>query len=60
MAKRTITLRTAERLSRAAYEFEFLASRLDAEGFKDYASGVRAVSSRLGDMGRSLSEKLSS
>lgn len=55
---RTVTIRTAERLIRAAYEFEELATRLRYEGHESHAAGVLEVASQLGKMGRSLRDKL--
>lgn len=52
--KKTITRRTAERLSRAAYDFEYLATRFRADGMDSYANSVAAIASQLGNLGRSL------
>lgn len=46
--------RTAERLQRAAYEFELVAHRLRAAGKDSEANGVADVASRLGKIGRGL------
>jgi hypothetical protein len=56
--RKTVTKRTAERLIRAAYDFEELASRLRHEGHESEAGGVQEISSRLGKIGRGLMEKL--
>lgn len=53
-----ITTRTAERLIRAAYEFEHLAMRLRGEGHDSEGEGVREISSQLGKIGRRLMDKL--
>jgi len=58
MARKSITLRTAERLVRAAYDYEELATRLRSEGHESHADGLKDVSRKLGDMGRSLERKL--
>ncbi|MDG4856393.1 hypothetical protein [Mesorhizobium sp. WSM4982] len=55
---RYVTKRTAERLIRAAYEYEHLAACLRHEGHESHANGVLAVASQLGKMGRSLMDKL--
>lgn len=56
--KPTVGARQAEKLIRAAYDFEAMSARLRAAGFDSIASGVRAVSSELGDLGRSLERTL--
>ena len=57
--KPTVTHRTAERLHRAAYEFEYLASRMrQAGGWEGEAEGIREISSRLGDIARRMDRKL--
>lgn len=50
--------RTAERLIRAAYEYEALAQRMIADGFESEGNGVAHIASRLGDIGRSLMDVL--
>ena len=57
MAKR-ITKRTPKRLIRLAYDLEHLASNLRAEGFDSIAETVLHCSGTLGDVGRSLDDKL--
>lgn len=54
---RRITKRTAERLIRAAYEYEALAASLNAEGFGDFGRGVEDIASRLGKIGRGLADR---
>lgn len=56
--RRTITLRTAERLSRAAYDFEELAARFRADGLDSFADGIKDISRKLGSLGRSLEHEL--
>ena len=58
MNRKKITLRTAERLVRAAYDYEQLAAVFRSEGHDSMAEGVQNVSRRLGDMGRSLERQL--
>lgn len=58
MARKSVTIRTAERLSRSAYEFEELAARLRSEGFGSITNEVKAISSSLGNCGRVLYDKL--
>jgi hypothetical protein len=53
-----ISRRTAEGLIRAAYEYEELASRLRREGYESHAYAVQAISSSLGNVGRSLLDKI--
>jgi len=55
--RKRITKRTPERLIRAAYDFEHLASNLDHEGYGEEASAVRAAASHLGAVGRSMLDK---
>lgn len=52
-----ITRRTAERLHRAAYEYEYLAASLRAEGWASEAEGVKEVSRRLGAIARNMDER---
>jgi hypothetical protein len=56
--RKSITIRTAERLIRAAYEHEHLATRLRYEGHENEANGVATIASQLGRIGRGLAEKL--
>lgn len=58
--RKSVTTRTADGLRRQAYELEYLAKRLRADGFDDEAAGVLKTSSTLGDIGRRLAEKLES
>jgi hypothetical protein len=55
---RWVTSRTAERLHRAAYDFEYLANTLKVEGFESIGGGVRDVSNQLGKLARRLDEEL--
>lgn len=60
MTRKTVTMRTADRLSRAAYDFEYLANRMkEAEGFESEAEAVRSISRLLGNLGRDLARRLS-
>ena len=52
-----VTKRTAERLIRAAYEYEAIASRLRDAGHDEIANAVRAASTMLGNSGRALMDK---
>ncbi|WP_457302369.1 hypothetical protein [Phyllobacterium sp. P5_D12] len=54
MARKSVTIRTAERLIRSAYDFEELAGRLRSEGHERYADGIKDISRKLGDMGHNL------
>ncbi len=54
MRRRTVTARTGERLVRAAYDFEALASRMAAEGWSHDAEAVRAAARHLGNAARNL------
>lgn len=56
---RRVTRRTAERLIRAAYEYEHLAHNFRHEGWDDEAGGLNEIASRLGKMGRRLADQLS-
>ena len=58
MRKIVIGKRTAERLHRAAYDFESLASRLREAGRASIAEDVRKASSILGQAARHLDEEL--
>ena len=42
--RKRVTRRTPERLIRAAYDFEYLAACLRAEGFEREGAGVREIS----------------
>lgn len=46
--------RTAERLIRAAYDFQAVAARLREAGREREANGVRECASRLGAIGRGM------
>ena len=46
--------RTGERLIRLAYDLEDVAARLREAGLADEANGVRACSSQLGSIGRTI------
>lgn len=50
--------KSGERLIRLAYELESLASRLRAAGYESEGNGIRAVSSQIGAVGRTLDEKV--
>lgn len=55
MSKRKrITGRTMERLHRAAYEYEYLASVAKAEGHDDLADALRDISSKIGKCARAF------
>lgn len=56
--RKTVTLRTAERIHRAAYDFESLSVRLRAEGFEREGNGLKDVSRKLGDIARNLDDAL--
>jgi hypothetical protein len=56
--RKSITLRTAERLIRAAYEYEHLAARLRSERHEREGNGIAAIASQLGNIGRALADKL--
>ena len=58
MTRKRITHRTAERLIKAAYEYEYLASVMRREGLESHADRVKDISSALGDAGRRLSNEL--
>lgn len=58
MPRKRITIRTAERLGRAAFEFEHLANVFAGEGMASYAQSLRNISSQLGNLGCRLDEKL--
>jgi hypothetical protein len=58
MKRKSITKRTAERLHRAAYEYEDLASRFRAEGFSFEANSIASIASDLGHIARQLDRKL--
>ena len=60
MAKPRITVRTAERLIRAAYNMETLSARLRAAGFGMHADSIQQIASMLGDTGRDLFDNLES
>lgn len=49
--------RSGERLVRLAYDLEELASRLRRDGEQGFADGVKALSSRSGDVGRTMISK---
>lgn len=49
-----VTRRTADRLQRAAFEYEYLAGVFRAEGYDSKASSLREIASRLGEIGRDL------
>lgn len=53
-----VTVRTAERLIRLAYDMANLANRLEHEGHGQEGEGLRAISKRLGNIGRGLVDKL--
>lgn len=55
--RKTVTRRTAERLIRAAYEYEYLAARLRHEGYVSAGDGVREISRWLGKIGRDMLDK---
>ena len=57
MARSTVTKRTAERLIRAAYDFEELANRMKAEGYGDFGRGIEDIARRLGNIGRDLDRR---
>ena len=57
MTAKRITRRTAERLIRAAYEYEHLAGNLRHEGFDSEAAGVARIASQLGSIGRGLADR---
>ncbi len=56
--RKRVTTRTSERLCRAAYDYEWLASVFRKEGHNEYAETLAKVSSLLGQCGRSLERKL--
>jgi hypothetical protein len=58
--RKVITIRTSERLIRAAYDMEALASALQHEGYGNIANGVAAAAQQLGACGRLLEETLPS
>jgi hypothetical protein len=56
--RKSVTLRTSERLIRLAYDMEELAARMIAEGHDSEGNGVRSIASHLGKIGRTLENKL--
>lgn len=56
--RKSITNRTVERLTRAAYDFADLAARLRAEGFINQANAVEGASKSLRAAGDSIAERL--
>ena len=54
--KKKITRRTAARLARASYEYEYLAKSMRAEGHTEHAEWLNGIASDLGNLGRSLTE----
>ena len=54
MTSKKLSPRTAERLIRAAYDYEELANRLKHDGHNYFADSVRAISSQLGVAGRTM------
>jgi len=57
MARKSITKRTGERLVRLAYDLEYLANALKAEGHSE-ADTVRVASQSCGYAGRSLLDRI--
>lgn len=55
---RKVDKRTAEKLIRAAYDFEIVAARLRLSGHEHIANAVADTSARLGQSGRSLLDAL--
>lgn len=53
-----LSKRTAEKLIRAAYDYEELASRLAYNGHKYWADSVRPISSSLGKIGRAMLDEI--
>jgi hypothetical protein len=58
MPRPQITKRTAERLHRAAYDFEALAARFRSDGLDYYANSIKHMSSNLGELARRLDREL--
>lgn len=56
--KRKLSRRTAERLIRAAYDFEDLAGRLREDGHERFADYVKSISRDLGDCGRKMEQEI--
>lgn len=58
MAKKKLSIRTAERLIRAAYDYEELAARLRYDGHEHWAETVKSISSQLGKAGRAMADEI--